>query len=226
MEKKGIFFAVLAIAYVSGSSEELVEFLNREFSEISGNQIKIFALVKEISWKEGERNLIQATLLLNNTYRGLAFHIFEIENGQNEFSIISHEVPDSFHDPLGVNYIQRALLNTLTASEIALEELNVKKTNVSEAVLYSASVEIEKTQYKVDVLLFNNSRYEYVTSTKVLTVLRTIIKESLKYTGIVIAGILGFLTAFSGLYLYYRKNKNVPFVPMKDVRVYSGEKNV
>jgi hypothetical protein len=226
MEKKGIFFAVLAIAYVSGSSEELVEFLNREFSEISGNQIKIFALVKEISWKEGERNLIQATLLLNNTYRGLAFHIFEIENGQNEFSIISHEVPDSFHDPLGVNYIQRALLNTLTASEIALEELNVKKTNVSEAVLYSASVEIEKTQYKVDVLLFNNSRYEYVTSTKVLTVLRTIIKESLKYTGIVIAGILGFLTAFSGLYLYYRKNKNVPFVQMKDVRVYSGEKNV
>lgn len=220
------FFLTFSLIQVDSLSDpqSLVDYLNHEYSSISGNSISLYTLTKEIYWKTGERDIIQTCLLLNNTFKGLSFHILEVLKNQEEFSIVSHYLATSSVDLTGISFIQKALLNSLSSQQITLDELSVKKQNVTEAVLYSSHVRIENKNYVVDVLLFNETSFEYVSSSFLLTVPKTIIKESLKYSGIVAAGVLGFVSAFLGLFVYYRKFKSVPFVKFDDARDYVGEK--
>ena len=220
------FFLTFSLiqVYSLSDAQSLVDYLNHEYSTISGNSVSLYLLTKEIYWKTGERDIIQTCLLLNNTFKGLSFHLLEVLKNQEEYSIISHLVAASSVDLTGINFIQKALLNSLSSPQITVDELTVRKENVTDAVLYSSHVRIENKNYVVDVLLFNGTCFEYVSSTILLTVPKTIIKESLKYTGIVAAGVLGFITAFLGLFVYYRKFKSVPFFKFDDGRHFVGEK--
>lgn len=220
-----MYFLLTFVFVVGLEPKQVVEHLNQEYSKVSGNSKSLFNLVKTVSWKDlGDRGGMQGSLLLNNTYKGLALHEFQALEDDGKVSIVHHSVPSSKPDPLGIEYIEKALLDYLKVLEIQLDSLEVTKMNTSDSMLYSANVEIKSSEYLVSVLIQNETSFEYISDSPILIIPKTVIKENLKVSGIIISGILGFVLTFIGLCLYYKRYSGLPFVKLPDMRVFSDEK--
>ena len=220
-----MYFLVTFVLVFGLEPKQVVDRLNQEYSKISGNSKSLFGLLQTVSWKDlGDRGVMQGSLLLNNTYKGIALHEFQALEDEGEVSIIHHSVPPSEPDPLGIECIEKALLDYLKVLEIQLDSLEVTKMNTSESILYSATVETNNFEYFVDVLIQNDTNFEYVSKSPILIIPKVVIKENLKISGIIISAILGFVLTFMGLCLYNKRYSGLPFIKLPDMRVFSDEK--
>ena len=199
----------------------VVSTLNWFFSDISRTDTTLYTLVSALA-PENSTEVYDPSmvLVLNNTFKGISLHCFEVNSSSPYPNILNHTVPTSYLEPGGVDSITKALLSFLNLSEISVPDFQVYKQEITELniSLYSAEVLVNETSYKVDEVVVGNFTDYYVSSVKRVEVSRYIVGAYSRVKSILASMLLGVIVTFVGLCIFFKRNQRLPFTAKEEAR--------
>ncbi|OMJ90584.1 hypothetical protein SteCoe_6975 [Stentor coeruleus] len=215
----GITHILIFIPLVlSIDSESAVKILNTLYEQISGDNIPLYTLIKTLRIEDPSiSNQSEMILLLNNTYKGISLHGFELDY-INPVQFRSHQEYDKIKDPLGNNFIQEALANYLDDENISLPSLETYKQNASGFILYKSEAKVKKKIYSIDILINSDDKEYFIKEKEIIEVYAIVLQEDSMRVIIIVSIISGLIFAFIGLCLFYKKYERLPFTGKDEAR--------
>ena len=207
----------------------VVSTLNFFYSEISGSDTALYSLVSSLYPQNSSSEYDPCqVLLLNNTFKGLSLHTFELNASSPYPNIINHTVPQYNLDSSADSLISKALLSYLKATEITLSQSKIFKQEIPalNIFFYQTRLVFNNSEYVISVLKQENTTTQYITQQNVFEIPIFVQLVHSKVQNIIVAMCLGVLLTFFGLCAFYKKNQRLPFTTKDEARTGFNMENI